>query len=662
MGRSDKGNNFLGPSPGTGSRNRPNIASRTIRVTRQDPLLSLTRPDVRSPSLEQGLNAHTERINSKQLFLGTAVCAISLIVGILALKASPDSSIGPYGLIQALSPWYYLAIGMLIISFAWSLRIERYRSPVLCVHLAVLVLLIHGAPTIIEGAARFPTAWLHTGFTDYIAATGKTLPALDARFSWPSFFAASAMLDKVAGLSTADWFLPWWPVALNLLYLPLIFRVADQFLHSSTKAWVATGIFPLANWVGQDYYSPQSIAFLLYLAFLYILIGPLGANDGPSWNLFRRQPNHNAISPPELPDEHRDFPPKAANHQTPRSLGFYLGILTLLMAAMATGHQLTPIIATATALVLALAGRTQIRGMIIVFVLMTIGWICYGAETFWSGHLNMLIGGLGSVQSNVSGSVVARVHGSPAHEFVVDVRLLTAAVVWLLAITGAVFWGRQRKVDRAALALCFLASFGMLVGGDYGGEGMLRIYLFSLPPSVCLIAALIFRFRSTYRQMAVAAILFLLTPFFLISRWGNEIFEQVQPNELTAVQVLYRIANPGSTLATVDPELAYGFIDINEFNLATANLTALGPEDMPEILQAVSGSSKGGYVIISTSQIAYGWQDYGMPRTWGTTVEKMLSHSPDFTLRYSNPNAEIFQYTPHQTSIHSQKSTRRSNE
>ena len=595
-----------------------------------------------------------DRAGHTRVYLGVLACVFSLVVGLLALQASPEAKIGPYGLIQALSPWYYIAIGILLLSFVFTLRTEKYRALLLGAHLAIFVLLLHGSASIVESAPRFPSAWDTAAFTNYIANTGKLLPS-DARWDWPSFFAASALVDKAAGLSTPDAFLRWWAIGLNLLYMLLIFRIAKAFLRSDTQAWIAIAIFPVANWVGQDYYSPQSIGFLLYLTFFYILIGPLGANDRPLWDPFWRfyagpllystlGRKYDSVTASE--QSNQEFSPVSVDQQNSRATGFYLGILLILMAAMATGHQLTPVMATLTALMLVIAGRTRIRGMVAVFGLMTVAWICYGAIIWWSGHKSMLVGGVGSVQGNVSTSVAAKIAGSFPHEFVVDTRVLNALIVWLLAIVGALIW-RPRSSDRTALVLCFFSSFAILSGGDYGGEGMLRAYLFSLPAAVCLIAAMISKLRWSYRQVALGVVLSLLVPFFLVSRWGNELFEMSRTNELTAVRVLYGMAKPGSNLVTVVPiAMSTTFDHITEFNSTSVNLTELGAEDMSEIIQAVSGNPKGSYLIMTTSQNDYGWLQYGWPRAWGTEVERLLSQSPHFKLRYSNPDAEIFQYVP----------------
>ena len=577
-----------------------------------------------------------------QLALGLLICLVLLAAGLWALKHSPQSKIGPYGLVQALNHVYFAVIVALLLSLTWTLRVRRFRSLLLSAHLIVLVVLIQGAPAVVESEPRFATAWLTAGFTNYVEVTGKFLPKIDARFSWPSFFAGSAVLDSAAGLKTAVSLIRWWPVVLNLLYLPLIFRLASAFLRSDDKAWIATALFPLANWVGQDYYSPQSIAFLLYLAFLCLLVGPLGADDHPLWHRYWRSHGQGRIlrmGRPWLAGDglRLDQPAQARSP----AIGFQLCAAALLMAAIASGHQLTPFVATGTALVLAVVGRTRVRWLIAFFGLMTVGWICYGADTFWSGHFGLIFGGVGSVQGNVGNAVIARLHGAYAHLFVVDTRSVMSVLVWILALLGALFWRRGGADRRGALA-GFLLPFGLLAGGSYGGEAVLRVYLFALPFALCLVAALLSRLRLAWRQVATGLVLILLLPFFLVSRWGNELFELVRPNEIKGVEALYRMAKPGSTLIAITPQLPWRFADIQQFKYRPTPLT----QSPLELILLAEPNPKNTYVIITTSQIVYGWQDYGLSPNWGAKVESQLAHSKYFTLRYKNPDTQIFQYVP----------------
>jgi hypothetical protein len=283
----------------------------------------------------------------------------------------------------------------------------------------------------------------------------------------------------------------------------------------------------------------------------------------------------------------------------------------------------------------------------VVVPLMAIGWICYGAVTFWSGHIGMLIGGFGNVGGNLGSAVVQRVTGNPAHEHIVDIRLLTAAVVWGLALLGALTW-RSRNGDRTVVLLMFLASFCMIAGGNYGGEGMLRIYLFSLPPAVCLIAALISKLPRFWQgQVALGCALLLLTPLFLLARWGNELYEMARPGELTAVTKLQETAAPDSSLVSLNGFIAWKYTNILEFQYLSMDVQTLGPQTLPQITAMVDNNPRGGYVIITADQVEYGWLTYGLPQDWGTTVETMLAHSPNYKLIIKNPDAEVFQYIPH---------------
>jgi hypothetical protein len=574
------------------------------------------------------------------------LCVCFLAAGVWALKVSPQARIGPYGLIQALSPWYYVVMAGLLLSLAWTLGAKRFRPARLSAHLIVLVFLVHGAPAIIESAPRFVTAWLHAGFTDYVASAGRFLPKVDARFSWPGFFAGSALLNKAGGLQTAISLIRWWPVAINLLYLPLVYRIAREFSGSETTGWIAAALFPLANWVGQDYYSPQSVAFLLYLAFIYVLIGPLGAHEPPAWQTYLRWHGQRRVLEMGRPWLHGPWsgerPAGGANNA---STVFWLVTLGVLMAAMATGHQLTPIVATITALMLVLVGRTRVRWLVAAFALITGGWICYGAVEFWSGHFSLLFGSVGSVQTNVGSAIISRLQGTSAHQFVVDARIVMAVVVWVLAALGALLW-RTGGADRRGLLAGLLVPFGLLAGGSYGGVALLRVYLFGLPFATCLAAAAAVNIPRLSRRVMAFALLIVLLPLFLVARWGNEIFESVTANEVAGVQALYRMAPPGSTLVSLNAELPWRFANIPDYHYRASDLVGFALDSPLSFTAIAGGNPKGGYVIITRDQILYGWQSYGLPADWGANVEKILRGSPYFKLRYRNPDTEIFQYVP----------------
>jgi hypothetical protein len=568
--------------------------------------------------------------------------AAALCLGFLAMKRAPLSAIGPYGLIQALPPLYYAALGLACISFLLTWSTSRPSLLRLSLDLVTLVVLLQSPPAIIEPVARFATAWLHAGFTDYVAQTGHVLPNLDARFSWPGFFAGMGMVERAIGLPSTIILLKWWPVAINLLYLPPFYLLARAILGTPRRAALAIWLFPLANWVGQDYYSPQSIAFLLYLIFIWLVVEQFGAQRAGllPW---RRQPRGRRLRPrpgdPEQTEQiERTERPQAV---MPPVLG--LAVLGLLGLAMIVSHQITPIFAGLALALLSFFGRTRLKTFGVLILLLTAGWICYAANAFWAGHSSLLFGGLGNIGANVTDDLSSRLRGSPQHYQVLDVRLLLSCFVWGLAGLGFLV-GYRRRLDVRTAAVLMITPFCVLSGGGYGGEAGLRVYLFSLAGALPLIAMLVPAGRFLRSAVASGLVMALMIPAFVLARWGNEVSEMTRPDEITAVRVLNRIAPPGATLVSITPQVSWRFADINKYLYKPDNLDEFAFVKVGLIVKLVDDNPQGGYVLITTSQIVYGEQAYGLPDNWGTRVEQAMTSSSRFVLVYSNPNAKVYKF------------------
>lgn len=118
-----------------------------------------------------------------------------MVAGLRVVQIEKVSDIGLVGLIAPLSA---AGVAVQAWAFAWSITDRQLRPALLAGQVGALVFTLHGMPLLVEPLPRFPTAWLHAGFADH-AATGQTLPLLDARFSWPGFFAGSALITEVMG-------------------------------------------------------------------------------------------------------------------------------------------------------------------------------------------------------------------------------------------------------------------------------------------------------------------------------------------------------------------------------------------------------------------------------------------------------------------------------
>ena len=139
--------------------------------------------------------------------------------------------------------------------------------------LVALIFCLDGVTGLIEPLPRFATAYQVSGYVNYISNTGHVVPALAAYFSWPGFFAMISFITGAAGVHSLLPLMTWWPVVIDLLLLDPVHAAHQGSAAELAGAVVfAALLFSLGNWVGQDYFSPQSLNFLLYLAFLAILL------------------------------------------------------------------------------------------------------------------------------------------------------------------------------------------------------------------------------------------------------------------------------------------------------------------------------------------------------------------------------------------------------
>ncbi|HLI56100.1 MAG TPA: hypothetical protein VKY26_03600, partial [Actinomycetota bacterium] len=194
-------------------------------------------PVVQPPSRRRGLS-------TAQMALLTFA---ALVMGILALLRVNSGALGDLGLISVAGPTYFAAVALVLLSFGFALVQQPLRRPLLAFQIVGLIVLLDGLGPLVEPHASFATAWLHAGFSQYIAQTGHTLPTLDARFSWPGFFALAAVLSKVAGLHSPESFLAWAPLVFNLMYLPPLYAICRAVTRNERVWWMALALFYLAS-------------------------------------------------------------------------------------------------------------------------------------------------------------------------------------------------------------------------------------------------------------------------------------------------------------------------------------------------------------------------------------------------------------------------------
>ncbi|MFF9393995.1 lipopolysaccharide biosynthesis protein [Streptomyces griseoluteus] len=572
------------------------------------------------------------------LVLGCLLIAALLLYWLPALRLTDADldRMGGLGLISVLPLPTLAGAALLVTVFAALLRRRREHRALLLLTLVATVFSLHALPAVIESAPRFPTAWQHLGFLDHIDRTGSTVPDLDARWSWPGFFAVTAFVGQACGVSDFTEVIRWWPTAVQLAYLAPMFLLTRSLRASWRARWAGVWLFALSGWVGQDYFSPQGFTYLLYLVFVAILLVWFRAPH-MIWSRFR--PGEAEVEPADR-----------------RLRVVLLLVLIALFLACVPAHQLTPFVMLGVLAALVLLRRCELRGLPLLFAVVVAVWVGFMAEPYWSGHFDELFGGLGGVGGNVSTSVSGRIEGgSSTHKLVLYARVLLAGSVLALACWG--WWRRRghgyRERSLPVLAFVPFLGFGMQ---SYGGEMALRVFMFALPGAALLGALALFpRTRADERRRmglgAPAALLagLLLIGGFLVARWGNEPFERTRPGEVAAMNWVYAHDEPTvrllwlttDTVNDVTPALAWGARDMERVTY----VPTLAPPDpvlVSGLVKSLKDAGPHSYLIVNESQVRYLELDAGYPASWESRLTRTLDGRAELSKVLVNGDATLY--------------------
>jgi hypothetical protein len=619
----------------------------------------------------------------------TVVVALSSLVVAVVAWYSSLSAIHPersddLGLVRQLPALWWVSLGFVVIGLLLAIReaeraaadpLERMPKLLLLSGTVLLAVILHGTTSAAESVARFPTAWETAGFTQYIAVTGRTLPGIDARMSWPGFFAGAAFLARAMSVNPV-WFLKWTPLVSNLAYLAPLKVIADATLRSTRARWAALWLFIGANWIGQDYFSPQAANFFLYLVVIAVVCRILGSNNDLPARLNRLR--HIRVSRMlerigrRLFGLHQDSTPGEQGQlpMSPRDRVIVCLMIYVIVFASVGSHQLTPVVIGVVAALLALLGRLRTRGLWLVCLVAVVAWTSFAALTFWSGHLSTVVGGAGNVSGNLSQNVASRLHGSTDRLIVLRSRIVLAVLVWTAALVSFVVTLRSGRSHWTMLAL--LVGPAAVVGGfNYGGEAVLRVYLFSLPAAVVLIALLLDQPRPSvgrrsrlasalpsFRIVCWALTALVVVALFPIARWGNEEFEYVSVGDLNAVEWAYANIPTGATLVSANPFFPWRYDHITDYRYLRIDALQfpLSAADIPYVVARLraepafdktrSPNGPPTYLILTQDQAGYGTAEFGTRRDWVTHLTGMLERSGSFTVVYRNSDAAVVRLLP----------------
>ncbi|MFE1045054.1 glycosyltransferase [Streptomyces olivaceus] len=396
-----------------------------------------------------------------------------------AVRHTDVSALDDYGLVGALHPAFWVGLAVLTAGFWFTVRDPRRRSRWPLAHVLGLLVMERATQALLYPTPLYAWAWKHDAVVDHLLTSGGLQDAdrlgdMAVYDQWPGFFAAQAALVRLLGVDNAAMYMAWWPLVSSVLLLLPLLLVYRTFTTDRRLIWTAVWLFCVANWVGQDYFSPQSVAFVLHLGVLAVVLRRYSSRTrGPS-------ASSGSDGPKGL-----DVPDGRGGVRQGQAV--WAVLLTLLVVAVVVSHQLTPGMLVVTLLALALTRRHRDWLPLVTTVVIFLAWCLTAALPFLSAAMPDMIRSVGDVGANVETGYGTTPTGAGAVAMSWAARLLSGSVL-LLALAGVL---RQRVLRRRAFPLLLLAAapLPMFVASSYGSEMIFRVLMFMLPGAAFFAAA-----------------------------------------------------------------------------------------------------------------------------------------------------------------------------
>ncbi len=575
-----------------------------------------------------------------------ALLSLSIVFWLISLPQIDTNRIGSLGLLSALPVTMYIALGLLAVSMIMAID-HNESSRMLAAHVVAFVLMLHATPAIKYQTLRYSWAWRHLGLVDELDRFHSVAPAkgqLGVYHSWPGFFStASSWLSSVGGERLWTGAVQWAPPFFELLSALAVYAVLQTFTEDRRIVWLGVWFYVIANWIGQDYFSPQAFAFFLYLVVIALVL--------------RVQARRPAM-PRAL--HNRFARTRAADHDvvirsiTPEQRRATTVLTTCCAAAIITSHPLTPIALLSALALLTLTRVLPLRGLPLYVAGLEVLWLLTGARDYVTRNASSLVSGIGEFSSNVNQTLARSQHAQTAQRLVSVVGRVEVVLIAVLALAGFVRRLRNGRWDLPA-ALLAIAPVAIVFGSAYGGEATFRVYLFALPFLAFFAAALCYPTLGSHRfaapvALGVTAVLITAT---LFAYYGKEQWTHFSPSEERAAAYLYSVAPPNSLVVEGVDDYPTRFSRVRDMTYVSlvaepANSSAGVIANPVGVLYSwlTDHRYRNGYVIITKSQKEETDALGELPKGALASIESQLIASPRFQVLYHDNDATVVTAAP----------------
>lgn len=596
-----------------------------------------------------------------------ALTGAGLLLWLVSLGDIDLARMNDYGLLPALPATWFAGIALLLAAAAAGVCQARSRPGLIALATAALVVALYGTVPAVSATPQYFWVYKHIGVTRYIELHGSVTAGIDIYHRWPGFFAVAAAFSWLAGRPNPVDYAGWAEVFFTLVSTVGVAALGRRLLGDARLGQLAALLFALTNWVGQSYFAPQAFAFALSLGIFILLFDHFGDVRG---NPVRRVVLRAAgalVRRRLVLEPLRTAAPRGGRRERLATAA----LVVLLQVAVVASHQLTPYMLVLGVAGLAVLGVVRPWWVVGTLAVVTVAYLIPNLS--FVQHSFGLFSGVDPID-NVRTQGLFRPDPMPGKDLNGLTGQLLSLSIWLLAAVGAVRWARRSprpagspgpagpaEGDAWALVpvVLVLATGVLVVGQNYGGEGILRVVLFSLPWSAILAARALAPGDGGWRPRRAPSILAVtagLGALFVPAFFGQAAMNIIPPDEVRAADHLYSAGTPGVPIVLATPDFPVKLADTyDRFGPNEQNVPALldhaelrdhplGPSDVGAVTTVLDWYGREGYLVFGTSEETYADIYRLTPPGALRSLETALVRSGRFRLWYSTPNTRIYHY------------------
>lgn len=372
-------------------------------------------------------------------WVAIAIGAAALVLWLMALPEIAGER-RPFGLLVPV-PAFTASLVLAVLAFLIALRLRS--TGLMWVMLLLMGVIQRGVAPLTLHAPWADWSYKHLGVVELIASTGTLHRGLDIYQGWPGFFSAITWISQASGVSSFD-LATWFTLVVTFATIGAVYTLARALGLAAAESLMVAMVALLANWIGQDYFSPQAIGFILAIV---VAAAALRAKESRAAWVFA----------------------------------------VICYGALVITHQLTPFWLLGALGLLAIFRRVPW----LLVVTCSVFALAQLAANFEIADAYGLFTGFDPVSNAQTASAAA----IPGAEMTLQRRSGFAASIGLwglaamIALAGLIkdgWRGWFRGTGPITGVLAF-SPFVILLGQNYGGEAMLRVMLYSIPGCALLV-------------------------------------------------------------------------------------------------------------------------------------------------------------------------------